>query len=90
MSAPAKIPVPARLALRVGGARTLVEVACFAEASRLYAALRDQSGYGASRMPEGRIYDAATEKLVANLSYNGRVWQGDRCVFDPFGIEVGA
>jgi len=94
MNAPAQAlasdaqPRSARLGLRIGRARKLVEVESYAEASRLYAALRDQSGYGASRMPEGRIYDAATNQLVARLSYNGRIWAGERCIFDPFGTEA--
>jgi hypothetical protein len=90
MNAPAKIPVPARLALRIGRTRRLVEVASYAEASRFYAELRDRSGRGASTMPEGRIYDAETEKLVAVVSYNGRIWQGERSLFDPFEAEVRA
>jgi hypothetical protein len=90
MTAPAQVTTPARLALRIGRSRNLVEVASLAEASRIYAELRDRTGRGASTMPEGRIYDAETCKLVANLSYNGRVWQGDRCVYDPFEAEVRA
>ena len=81
-------PRPARLGLRIGLTRKLVEVESYAEASRLYSALRDRSCQGASRMPEGRIYDAATEKLVARVSYNGRIWAGERCIFDPFGTEA--
>lgn len=81
--------VPARLALRVGTSRTLLEVADLAEASRVYCELRDRSGLGASSMPEGRIYDARTTRLAATLSYNGRVWDAhDRCVFDPYEGEA--
>ena len=77
------LAVPAPLALRIGRGRTLVEVADYAEASRLYSELRDHSGLGASRMPEGRIYRGET--LVATLSYNGKVWdRADRCVFNPY------
>ena len=79
------LTAPARLALRIGRGRTLQEVVDYAEASRSYSALRDRSGLGASRMPEGRIYDAGTTKLVATLSYNGKVWdRADQCVFDPY------
>ena len=81
---------PARLALRIGRSRDLVEVASLAAASRLYAELRDRSGHDVNTMPEGRVYDAETSKLVASISYNGRIWQGDRCVFDPFEARVGA
>lgn len=79
------VATPARLALRIGRGRTLHEVADYAEASRIYCELRDRPGLGASRMPEGRIYDALTTKLVATLSYNGKVWDAaDRCVFNPY------
>lgn len=88
MTTPAQITTPTRLALRIGRSRNLVEVSSFAEASRLYSELRDRSGRGASSMPEGRIYDADTIELVASLSYNGRVWHSDRCLFDPFGAEA--
>ena len=81
---------PARLALRIGRARTLIEVASFAEASRIYAEMRDRSGRGASSLPEARLYDADTNQLVARISYNGRVWRGDRCLVDPFEAEVRA
>jgi hypothetical protein len=90
MNAPAKIATPARLALRIGRSRHLVEVEGYAEASRIYAELRDRSGRGASTMPEGRIYDAETGKPVASLSYNGKVWDGGRCLFDPFEAEARA
>ena len=83
--------MPARLALRIGRSRHLVEVASFAEASTIYAELRDRSGRGASSMPEGRIYGAETGKPVASLSYNAKVWdRADRCLFDPFGSEARA
>lgn len=75
---------PARLALRIGQSRTLLEVADYAEASRVYAALRDRSGLGVSRLPRARLYRG--DEQVAEVSYNGRVWEGDRCVFDPFGL----
>jgi hypothetical protein len=79
------IQVQPRLALRIGRGRTLVEVADYAEASRIYSELRDRLGVGVSRMPEGLIYDAETTNLVATLSYNGKVWdRADRCIFDPY------
>ena len=90
MSVPTQVATPARLALRLGRSHTLVEVPSYAEASRLYAELRDRSGRGASSLPEARLYDADTNQLVARISYNGRVWRGDRCLFDPFEAEVRA
>jgi len=83
MSAPTKIATVTRLALRLGQSRTLLEVADYAEASRVYAALRDRSGLGVSRLPRARIYRGDVQ--VAEVSYNGKVWdRADRCVFDPF------
>ncbi len=73
------------LALRIGTRRLLVEVADLAEASRIYCELRDRSGLGVSRMPSGRVYDTQTTKLVATLSYNGKVWAADDCcLFNPY------
>ena len=74
----------ATLGLRLGRSRVLVEVGSYAEASALYARLRDEGGHGASTMPRGWIYHGG--KLVAEVSYNGRVWQGDACVYDPSGV----
>lgn len=52
-------------------------VATFADASKLYCATRDRHGEGASRTPPADIVDAAG-KLIGHISYNGRVWAGDR------------
>ncbi len=72
-----------RLALGIGRSGNLVEVASFAEASRLYSELRDRSGLGVSRLPRARLYQGSEQ--VAEISYNGKVWdRADRCVFDPF------
>ena len=91
MTAPARVAAPARLALRIGRARTLVEVPSFAEASRIFSELRDRSGFDVNTMPEGRIYDAETSQLVARLSYNGRIWdKAECCLFDPFEGKAGA
>jgi hypothetical protein len=51
------------------GNRLTAEVTDFAEASRVYAALRDASGEGASTFPVGRLPGHY-------ISYNGRVWKG--------------
>ena len=72
------------LGLRIGRSRTVVEVGSYAEASALYQRLRDEGGHGASTMPRGRIYRDG--RVVAEISYNGRVWQGDCCVYDPSGV----
>lgn len=43
------------------------------EAQRGYLALRDRTGYGASRFGFGEVFDEAGQ-LVATVSYNGRLW----------------
>ena len=53
----------------------------------MYCAARDASGFGASAVPDGRIV-TASGRLVARISYNGRVWPpepwhaGQRPLFD--------
>jgi len=47
------------------------------EAQRGYMALRDASGYGASQIGFGAVFDEAGQ-LVANISYNGRLWAPGR------------
>jgi hypothetical protein len=83
------------LALGLGRSRALVAVADLAEASRVYRRLCEENmartGKGASAMPEGLVYDTtgATPRLVARVSWNGRVWSpkpwapGDEPLFDP-------
>lgn len=51
-------------------------VASLAEASAMFVEARDKSGLGGSQTPTPMIYDAEG-KLVAHVSYNGRVWAGD-------------
>lgn len=71
--------------------RKPVEVADFAEASRLYAEARDKSGQGASRFPEGAIIEGG--EVIARLSYNAKVWapgpwkSGAEPLFDPYSPE---
>ena len=55
------------------GRRERVAVCSLAEASRVYGRVRDESGEGSSTFPAGRV-----GKL--RISYNGRVWDGDRVV----------
>jgi hypothetical protein len=43
------------------------------QASRMYCTARDASGMGVSKVPEGKVV-TAEGKLVARISYNGRVW----------------
>jgi len=91
----APLAAPAGLALGLGKGRTLVAVADYAEASRLYRRLCDEvlarTGKGSSAMKEGLVYDTtgAMPRVVARVSYNGRVWSpkpwvpGDKPLFDP-------
>ena len=51
--------------------RTVV-VPSVEEAQALFVRLRDASGEGVSTFGEGSVYSAG--KLVARISYNGRVW----------------
>jgi hypothetical protein len=86
---------PTGLALGLGKAKALVAVADFAEASRVYRRLCEENmartGKGASAMPEGLVYDTtgAAPRLVARVSWNGRVWSpkpwapGDEPLYDP-------
>lgn len=43
------------------------------EAQQRYMALRDVSGYGASQIGFGAVFDEAGQ-LIAHVSYNGRLW----------------
>jgi hypothetical protein len=70
------------LALRIGASPTLFAVTSYASASQIYCAMRERSGLGVSKLPRARLYRGG--KLVAEVSYNGRVWEGERCVFDPY------
>ena len=71
------------------GKRRPMSVASIAEASRLYARLRDKSGLGGSRFPDGRIMPGDL-----HVSYNARVWKDSKSikpedlVFDPYGELV--
>lgn len=57
-------------------ARKRFHVASLAQASQLYCQARDISGEGASRVPEGKVV-TAEGRLVARISYNGRVWPAE-------------
>lgn len=55
----------------------------FAEASQIAQQFRDTADYGFAiggdqyaSFKTGRVYDAATNKQIAHVSYNGRVWHG--------------
>lgn len=62
------------LTLKVG-TRVKHAVSDLAEASRIYQALRDQSGEGASTWPDGSVGRY-------RISFNGRVWLGEELVLE--------
>lgn len=55
------------------GRRLKTPVNSFEEASKVYSDYRDESGEGASTFQKGSI--KLGSKLVAEISYNGRVWE---------------
>lgn len=64
------------------------DVADFAEASRVFSHLRDESGEGASSWPEGQLRSHGVK--FARISYNGRIWDAHtewtpdtRPLYDP-------
>lgn len=69
------------LILTIG--RKCYPVADVEAASRLYQELRDQSGLGASRWPSGKLSNGFT------ISYNGRVWDGDKLISEAAAGERG-
>jgi hypothetical protein len=68
-------PVPA-LALRINASRDVTAVKDWAEASAIWAKMREEGGFGMSNMPNVTIIDLNTGMQVAYVSYNGRVWPG--------------
>jgi len=57
------------------------DFASLAEASKFYLEMSDMSGEGASTFRDGKIVDGRKKLRV---SYNGRVWDGEDIVFDPY------
>jgi hypothetical protein len=72
------------LALRLGRSRTMYAVKGLEGASMAYrlacVAHMERTGRGASTMPSGHVYDVSTgtPTLVAEVSWNGRVWPPGR------------
>lgn len=58
-------------------------VTTFAAASFACRTFIEAHDLGASRWRGGRIVDAATEEVVATVSYNGRVWNPDGSETQP-------
>ena len=82
-----------RFALGLGASRELLGFDTREEARLAYVRIRNESGLGASGLPEGVIYDLspATPKPVSVVSYNGRLWDfvewsaGQRRVYESLG-----
>jgi hypothetical protein len=73
---------PFALTTCFGRGRATTAVATLEDASRVFAELRDRSGVPSSRARDG-IVKARNGRVVAIVSYNGRVW-------GPNGWRVGA
>lgn len=57
-----------------------------ARASTVYQQKRDASGKGASQFPRGRVFKG--DRLIALVSYNGRVWDADADNNSPLLMEA--
>lgn len=58
-----------------------VEVESLTPASFTVRKFIELNDYGSSDFLGGEVYDSVTNKLIAKISYNGRIWKED-------GIEV--
>ncbi len=61
----------------VGHRATWLPVADFAAASRACREFIEAHDLGASEWRGGRVVGVATKKVIATVSYNGRVWLAD-------------
>jgi len=59
-------------------ARTTAEVAALWEAAEVCQRFIEGHGLGGGNWSGGQVRDAVTGKLVALVSYNGRVWTTER------------
>lgn len=73
VAAPQKLPQ--ELFLQIGKKR--YQVASIGDAVAMHNAARDASEHGASKMPRVTIVNAYGTHLYG-ISYNGRVWDGDK------------
>lgn len=65
----------------LGILRLWVLVPGYAQASAVCRRWLDANGYGAGNWDGGRVRRG--RNVVARVGYNGRVWEGDRCVYEP-------
>ena len=54
-----------------------VEVESFTAASFAVRKFIELNDYGSSDFLGGEVYDSVTNKLIAKISYNGRIWKED-------------
>lgn len=71
-----------KLALQIGGRKQVIGVKDLEEAASLVDQLREKAseqgpGSGASVFPRTDVIDTNTGKVVAHISYNGRIWATD-------------
>lgn len=75
---------PRELFLQIG--RSRYQVASIEQAVAMHNAARDKSEYGASKMPRVTIVNSNGTHLYG-ISYNGRVWDGDKPLDGMIGDE---
>ena len=54
-----------------------VEVESFTAASVAVRKFIELNDYGSSDFLGGEVYDSSTDKLIAKVSYNGRIWDSE-------------
>lgn len=59
-----------------------VEVATLEALSAAYSRLRDESGEGYSTFPTPVVRVGGSNQQIGRFSYNGRIWNRDRIIFD--------
>jgi hypothetical protein len=60
-----------------------VEIQSLSEASSEVRKFIDMNGFGLSDFFGGEVYDSTTNKLIAKVSYNGRIWDINGCEISP-------
>lgn len=69
-------PVPQPASVLVRFASEVVAFGSYRDASEAWSRFRDASGLGASQMPPMPEIVDEQGRVIANISYNGRVWPG--------------
>lgn len=68
------VALPGTLALKVEGERTVLALACLADAPIQWERLVDFNNWFSSDAPRAWVIDTGTGRKVARISYNGRLW----------------